>query len=99
MRSRKQITAAVLGVALLFAAGGGGCAFSFQKSSPPAATAASGDGEPSSTADPGEEVLDDGRDDFGRPKEGPGGAAGGILVVIGYISMMVAGAILPLLVL
>jgi hypothetical protein len=47
-----------------------------------------------------EEVLDDARDDFGRPTSSSAeGTAGGLLVSISYLGMMIGSAILPLLLL
>lgn len=91
-RKNKALALAVLLAALSFAAGG--CATTVGSNSEGRVVVAD-DGET-------EEVLsaDDDQDEFGRPMESsPQGGAGGVLVSLGYLGLMLGSALLPYLLL
>lgn len=45
-----------------------------------------------------EEVLDEDRDEFGRPDySSPENTAGGFMIAVGYLAMIIGSAVLPLL--
>ena len=90
--NRKNKALAVLVLLWSLGALGSGCSTNGHNESGPRVVVAEDGGQ--------EEVLDDARDDFGRPTSpGVEGTAGGLLVSVGYLGMMLGSAILPFLLL
>lgn len=90
--SRKNKALALIALLFIFASWTEGCSASFTQDAKPHLVTADDGGK--------EEILDDDdEDEFGRPKGTTAeSTAGGIIIAIGYLGMIVGSAILPLLV-
>lgn len=81
---------------LLALALGSACALSLSGEEPPPADSTEIAGIDDQEFVGGEEVLDEERDEFGKPRQGAEGTLGEMLVVASYVGMIAAGILLPL---